>query len=127
MTRGGATFLGFVAAPLAAGVANTVLSFAANGPPDDPLDVVAAFVFAAFYSLPVALVAIPIYLLLNRFGLVNLWTCAISGGLLGGAFGAVLRVPNPPQPGDVSVAAGIGVFAAVAFWFVWRAGQVVEN
>ena len=127
MTRNGASLLGFAAAPFAAGVANIVLSFAVNGSPDGPMDIVGAFVAALFFSLPVVLVAIPIYFLLNRFRLINAWTCLVSGALLGGIFGLVLRLPNPPQSGDVLVMAAIGVVAAFAFWLVLCTAQTVEK
>jgi ABC-type branched-subunit amino acid transport system permease subunit len=127
MTRNGASLLGFAAAPLSAGVANVVLSFVENGSPNGPMDLVGAFVMAFFFSLPVVLVAMPIYFLLSRFRLVNPWTCLASGALLGGIFGAVLRLPNPPQSGDVLVMAAIGVVAAFVFWLVLCAAQTAER
>jgi ABC-type branched-subunit amino acid transport system permease subunit len=86
-----------------------------------------AFVAGFFFSiLPMVLLAVPMYSLLNRRGLVNLWTCIVSGVLSGAVFGAVLRLPSPPRAGDVLVMASIGASAALGFWLVWRTGQAAE-
>ena len=66
--------------------------------------------------------AVPMYLLLNSKGLVNLWTSLAVGALVGALFAVTLRWPRP-HANDVMFMASIGSLAALAFWLVWRTGR----
>ncbi len=121
MTRNRATVLGFAVAPLAAGLGNAAMALLYYL---EPSRLFFYFVTALIFSvLPMVVFAVPMYLLLNHAGLVNLWTSLAAGAIVGALFGVMLRMPSPPRAHDVVHMTFIGTLAALAFWLVWRTGR----
>ena len=120
MTRKAATVLGFAVAPFAAGVVNAAVGVCIGD--GEPFKLLFYFSTALVYAVfLVVIFAVPTYRLLNRIGLVNLWTSVAAGALIGALFGVTLR--SPPQASEVMLMASIGTLAALAFWLVWRTGR----
>src|SRR5438270_11610100 len=117
-----ATVLAFLAAPWvpaivgATGTPITNASFATDLPNRLPLTLV--FVFYSYAAIFV--LAVPVYVALRRFGLVNVWSI-LAAGVLGGAVVAMLiRQPSFVTVSDFVSTCSMGLGSAVVFWLIWR-------
>ena len=121
MARNATTVLGFAVAPLVAGFVNAAVGVAVGIFDSESL---LFYFFTALVGSAFLMVcfAVPTYLLLNRKGLVNLWTSLAAGALIGTLFAVTLGWPIP-QANDAMLMASIGALAALAFWLVWRTGR----
>lgn len=124
-----ATLAAFVVAPIAATIADVILSVFQGIPPLSklwqhlPLAVL-VYVFSLYGTV---LFGLPTYLLLNRAGLIKWWTCLGTGAVIGVLYGYVLVYPNPLMLGTLLTFAAIGVSAALTFWLIWRQGREVNS
>ena len=120
-----ATVLAFLAAPWvpaivgATGTPITNASFATDLPNRLPL----ALVFVFYSYAAIFVLAVPVYVALRRFGLVNVWSI-LAAGVLGGAVVAMLiRQPSFVTVSDFVSTCSMGLGSAVVFWLIWRTGH----
>lgn len=69
---------------------------------------------------------VPVFLLLLRLGLVNLFTSLCGGAFVGMMVAAILHLPRLqrlPSAGDILVLVSVGAVSALGFWLVWRAAD----
>jgi|GEM_PF-4091957 len=73
--------------------------------------------------LAILAVALPIILVLNRFGLVSWWLCAFVGILGGlGVCKVVSFGPLADDPFIYIIFGALGLIPATLFWLTWRLG-----
>jgi len=82
----------------------------------------AAYSYAATFFL-----AVPAYLALSRFGLVNVWSILAAGILGGVAVHVILRAPNGIDGNGLLQSCSAGLCGALVFWLIWRTGHKRGN
>ena len=112
------TILAFVIAPLVPSVTLSGFSQGATDFGSLLFAMLAFYVFSFVLTLPIAL---PLYLLLQRFGLVRWWSAAL-GGFLAGQGVVVLLFGNVGATGYLGFGT-VGCLAGVVFWLIWRHGH----
>jgi len=75
-------------------------------------------VFYPFTTAAIIFIAVPTYLVLSRFQLVNFWTTTCTG-LMGGAIVAVAFRSGDVQVKDFVVMCSLGLITALVFWFIY--------
>jgi hypothetical protein len=83
---------------------------------------VTAAVVYMFALLATLLVALPVFLLAKRAGLLRWWVALATGGGLGALCASLIGPGNFASPwlrGHLPLA-GIGTLSALAFWLMWR-------
>jgi hypothetical protein len=121
-----ASVLAFLIAPLIPAVAGAVLTpvTSGSGVNIDPASVLGlTMVFAAFSYAAAFVLAIPAFVALQRFGLVNVWSILLAGVLVGAAVSVLMRMPNAVTARDLVVTCSMGLCSAIVFWLVWRTGH----
>ena len=119
-TQGAAATVGLFAAPLVPAIAPAF--YAGTSSPG----VVSAF-YGAFLIYVVALLlgglfGLPLFYLLARIRLVNIWACLL-GGFLVGIMSGVLIMLLTGVGSDATLIYGYqGAGAAAVFWILWRLG-----
>jgi hypothetical protein len=119
-TQGTAATVGLFAAPLVPTIAPAF--YAGTGSPG----VVSAF-YGAFLIYVVSLLlgglfGLPLFYLLARIRLVNIWACLL-GGFLVGIMSGVLIMLLTGVGSDATLIYGYqGAGAAAVFWILWRLG-----
>ncbi|WP_210283278.1 MULTISPECIES: hypothetical protein [unclassified Massilia] len=81
------------------------------------------YIFAAISSLGVA---VPAYFLLSRYRLVNFFTIFLAGLVVPVVVAAILRLPNPLNPDDLSGMVPAGALSACVFWAMWRRARMEQ-
>jgi hypothetical protein len=133
---------GFLTADLVSGVLFTVLPYLTGDssslerPADFAISLLLALLIGTGYSaVPITILALPLYLVLRRTGLINRWSTLIFGIIIGGITAWVLERPNRGVSAythfdwsdhAVRLMAGfaaIGGIAALSFWSVWSRRQ----
>lgn len=121
MRRLTAGIIAFLIAALIPAISFSVFTPVANG--FDLLTSLGAFPVFFFFSLLATVVfGVPVFVLMDRFGMAHWWSALTAGLAIGGVVAAVLQVPNPVQIRDVLLMAAVGAVSGAAFWFVWRMG-----
>ena len=118
-----ATVLGFALAPL---VPAGVFSMTSPGLTDGGWLTAILFIpiFYTFTLFFTAVLGVPLYLCLRRWGLVTWWSALMGGAAVGSAVLMALQATAEAA----FFGAGVGATEALAFWTIWRLGRVsAEN
>jgi hypothetical protein len=78
--------------------------------------------FLIFYPFSLAatlLFGVPLFLLLERFGLVNIWSSSLSGFIIGVLASVAVVGPSQITLRYALFLSATGAAAAIAFWFCW--------
>ena len=119
MTEGRAAVLGFLVASV---IPPAVMSLLWPLSGELTLrDFVGSFlIFYPFSALFIAVLGVPAFLVLRRFGPGNWWSVAIVGSLLGAGVAVVLD--GQLVPNDLLVACPIATVTVMVFWLIWKQG-----
>jgi hypothetical protein len=108
----------FLAAPVVVSLGMVLTNWPRYESPESEVRLVLSFVYVYYvYSLAMTLIfALPLYLLLNHFGLINRWVC-LGAGLLIGCSGAVVLLDRAGlwTFGSAVIVSGL---AGLLFWRV---------
>ena len=116
------TLLAFLLAPLVIAFGWSTYTFfwadSASQPfsklvPELLVTVLVVYIGAAWVT---ALIALPLFLLLRRFGLVRCWTAGATGAVIGGTIGAFMG--NLASPQSAVWLGALGGVAGLVFWLV---------
>ena len=117
-----AIILGFLIAPMVPVAGAAVLSPPSNAEDLYLLAVMSAIVYVYGLFLT-GVLALPAYLILRRFNLVNFLTSVITGLLISLIFSIVIHIQNVTTFEDSFVKSCSGACAGFVFWLFWRAGR----
>jgi hypothetical protein len=119
-TQRGAATAGLLAAPLVPTIAPAF--YASSGSPD----VVSAFYGATLIYVVAllfgSLLGLPLFYLLGKLRLVNVWACLLGGFLVGIVSGVFLTILAGVGSDAALIYGCQGVGAAAVFWICWRLG-----
>ncbi|HMD10044.1 MAG TPA: hypothetical protein VKH63_21095 [Candidatus Acidoferrum sp.] len=88
------------------------------------------FIGLAYTAAPITILALPVFFVFRRIGLVNAWSCLLSGFLMGSITASALAHPrdgllsvlqldwSDDAVRLMAVFGGIGTIAAASFWVV---------
>jgi hypothetical protein len=121
VTKGTATIIGFITAPLVVAVTGVVLT------PPAMKDAVSMFGFGGFFYFIAALVTmilgVPSFLVLTRLKRITWWSTTVIGAAIGALAGIVYYSPNSAAIGGLLSMAAMGAASAFVFWLIWRQGR----
>ena len=119
MKRTNAPLIGFLLAPLVAAVLGVLLTpLAVEGDLLSKLELLPIFYF---FSLMVEIFfGVPLFLLLWRFGAINLWTSLMAGIAVGMVATIVLKLPSIPELRDFMSMPLIAAVSALCFYLIWQ-------
>jgi hypothetical protein len=84
-------------------------------------DFAASFVLAyPFSALFIAVLGLPAFLVLRRFGPGRWWSVAIAGCLLGAGVAVMLKGQLVPY--DLLMACPLATVSVMVFWLIWKQG-----
>ena len=122
MTKTTATILGFITVPIIPGV-----FIALGGRIFDrkqllpvSLMLIGAYLLPALFA---ALLGVPSFLLLRRFGLIRPWSTAVVGFCIGDIFAVIVRLPISANARDLIAYGAAGALSAFIFWLTWKLGD----
>jgi len=119
-TQGTAATAGLLAAPLVPTIAPAF--YAGTGSPGVVSAFYGALLIYVISLLLGSLFGLPIFYLLGRIRLVNIWACLL-GGFLVGAISGVLIILLTGMGSDAALIYGCqGAGAAAVFWILWKLG-----
>src|ERR1700691_5685787 len=124
----GRTVAAFFIAPLVPALLWSSISFVSNalpgGWPEFLIMTMAAYCYAAVGT---AVLALPAYILLNRFNLVRWWSALSAGAILGFSFAELIGTPSSPWLRGQFPLTLIGAAAGLVFWLIIRPALPSNN
>jgi hypothetical protein len=119
-SQGTAATVGLFTAPLVPTIAPVL--YAGTSSPGVVSAFYGAFLIYVISLLLGSLFALPLFYLLGRIRLVNVWACLL-GGFLVGVMSGVLIILLTGVGSDAALSYGCqGAGAAAVFWILWRLG-----
>lgn len=116
MNRVAATVNAFAVSAVVSAVAFVIAGAARSGSADI-LDMAAwALVYLWYSSLATVLIAVPLFLVVARLGLISLWSTVAGGVLVGASVAIAIGGFNRPHAYVLVLCCGIGLVAALSFW-----------
>lgn len=114
MTRVGATINAFAVAAVVPAIVLAIGEVARYG---DIRGMGWALVLLPFSIMATLLFAVPMFLIVARFGRINLWSTLGGGVVVGAIVAVVLRLPGGwPPASDLILMCAVGLIAAISFW-----------
>lgn len=138
MKEATSTVLGFLAAPVVAGILFAVFGWIIDHSEVQTAGYISVMFLIGllFSAVATVVIGVPAFILLRRFGLVRWWSALATGFTIGAMIGIIQIWPSLnllPQAMWVGYVMrnfiGLGVIGAVAaftFWMVWAQGQVTR-
>ena len=119
-TQGKAATVGLFAAPLVPTIAPAL--YAGTGSPGVASAFYGAFLIYVISLLLGSLLALPLFYLLGRVRLLNVWACLLGGFLVGVMSGVMIILLTGVGSDAVLIYGWQGAGAAAVFWILWRLG-----
>jgi hypothetical protein len=118
-SKGLASVIGFIVAPLAAAIVLTTYTLVMDGTAIGSSPFSMALIYYSACAVVALVVGLPMFVVLLRFRRIQAWTTMLAGAVIGGSVALAIGFDMLRPVGVLAMAAS-GTAAALVFWLVWQ-------